>query len=119
MDGAEEEILKRIQEKGLAAAVKTPNYVDYDGHVTRWVSSLAEFKTTPAKEGPWEHVDIPYTLDFGDYDGDGDISFYLRPVANRELVLAVGFFATDAGPPDERQNLLKSVIVTGSPDAVQ
>ena len=43
VDGAEGEILKRIQEKGLAAAAKMPNYVQYDGHVTRWGSSLAEF----------------------------------------------------------------------------
>jgi hypothetical protein len=118
VDGAEGEILTRIQEKGRAAATKMPHYVNYDGHVTRWGASLYEFKMTPMKEGSWEHVDIPYTLDFGDYYGDGYISFYVRPVAGRELVLAVGFFATDAGPPDERQDLLKSVIVPGSADAV-
>lgn len=114
VDGTEEEILKRIHKKGRVAAAKMPNYVQYDGHVTKFGASLYEFKTIPTKEGAWEQIDIPYTLNFGDYDGDGYVSFYLRQVAGKELVLAVGFFATDAGPPDERQNLLKAVGIPNS-----
>lgn len=104
VDQSEEEILKRIREKGWRAAEKMPNYVR--GH--------SGFQTVPAKEGPWVHVDIPYTLDFGDYNGQGYTSFYLQVVGGRELVIVIGYFAAGPGPTDERQNVLKSVVV---PDA--
>jgi hypothetical protein len=76
-----EEILKRIQKKGWAAAEKMPAYA---------LGHSSEYQTVPAKEGPWMHVDIPYVLDFGDYNGQGYVSFYLRPVGGRTLVMAMG-----------------------------
>ncbi len=115
VDGYEEEILKRIQKKGLAATSKIPNYMPYDGHVTNWGASLYEFRRVPTREGPWEHVDIPYSQDFGDYYGDGYVSFYLRPVDGRELVIAVGYSTSGTGPTDERQNILRSVALSNSP----
>ena len=103
VDLSEEEMLKRIRERGWKAASKIPNYVR--GH-------SSGFQTVPAKEDPWTHVDIPYVLDFGDYSGGGDVSFYLRAAGTRELVVVFGHFAAGAiTPPDERQTVLKSVVV--------
>jgi hypothetical protein len=102
VDGAEEEILKRIREKGWKAVQKMPNYArGYSGG----------FQTVPAREGPWMHVDFPYTLDFGDYNGNGYASFYLQAVGGRELVIAIGYFAAGPGPTDERLEVLKSVVI--------
>ena len=103
VDATEEDALQRIREKGWKAAARIPNYVR--GH-------SSAFQTVPAKEGPWTHVDIPYVLDFGDYNGEGYVSFYLRTAGGRELVIVFGHFAASAvTPPDERQIVLKSVVV--------
>ena len=104
VDSTEGQILRRINEKGWRAAEKIPDYVR--GH-------SAAYQSVPAKEGPWMHVDIPYVLDFGDYGGEGYVSFYLRPAGGRELVIAVGAVWTGdpQRPPDERQNVLKSVVI--------
>jgi hypothetical protein len=106
VDTTEEDVLKRIREKGWKAAGRIPNYVR--GH-----SSV--FQTAPAKDGPWTHVDIPYVLDFGDSNGEGYVSFYLRTAGAKELVIVFGHFADgQLTPPDERQNVLKSVVVPPS-----
>ena len=106
VNATEEYVLQRIREKGWKAATKIPNYVR--GHAFG-------FQTVPAKEGPWTHVDIPYVLNFGDYSGGGSVSFYLRSAGEKELVIVFGRFAAGAvTPPDERQNVLKSVVVPPS-----
>jgi hypothetical protein len=106
VDATEEQVLKRIQEKGWKAAGTIPNYI-------RGYSS--GFQTVPAKESPWTHADIPYELDFGDYNGGGYVSFYLRPAGGKQLVMVFGHFAAGAlTPPDERENILKSVVVPAS-----
>jgi hypothetical protein len=110
MDLSEEEILKRIQKKGWAAAEKMPAYAR--GH-------SSEYQTVPTKEGPWMHVDIPYVLDFGDYNGEGYVSFYLRPVGGRTLVMSMGAMWSGEmyKQSDERQNLLRSVVIPDSPSS--
>src|SRR5579872_1791878 len=107
VNAPEEDVLKRIREKGWKALAKIPNRAGgYSG----------DFQLDPAKEGPWTHVDIPYVLDFGDYNGDGYVSFYLRTVGARQLVMVFGHFYAGHATPDERQNVLKSVAIpqTGS-----
>lgn len=105
VDSTEEQILKQINEKGWRATKKFPYVGGYSG-----------YQTVPAKEGPWMHVDIPYTRDFGDYNGTGYVSFYLRPAGERALVIAMGAFWTGEvyKPTDERQNVLKSVVIPES-----
>lgn len=102
VDATEADILTRIQQKGWKAARRIYNYAP---------GFSSSFQTTPAKEGPWTHVDIPYGLDFGDYNGDGYVSFYLQTAGGRELVIVFGHFEAGHPTPDERQNVLKSIVV--------
>jgi hypothetical protein len=106
VDSTEQDVLTRIREKGWKAARKIPNYMP---------GLSGSFQTVPAKEGLWTHVDIPYGLDFGDYTGAGYVSFYLRTVGGRELVAVFGHFAAGHETPDQRQVLLKSVVVPSEP----
>jgi len=107
VDSAEEEILKRIQEKGRAAVYKMP--FDASGHSSRG------FQTEAVQEGRWQHVDIPYVVSFGDYNAGGFVSFYLRPVAGRELVLVFSYFGTGVRSTAEREDVLKSVVIPEVP----
>jgi hypothetical protein len=107
VDAPEEEILRRIREKGRAAAQEIPNYAPK--HISRG------FQTEAAQEGPWQHIDVPYGVNFGDYNSGGSVSFYLRPASGRELVMVVSYFGTGFRSTAETQDVLKSVVMPGAP----
>ncbi|HYL92524.1 MAG TPA: hypothetical protein VEW69_05140 [Alphaproteobacteria bacterium] len=101
----ENAIIKRIQEKAPQALRKTPNYVP-----------VRRFQLEPAKEGPWQHIEMPFVLNFGDYNEDGDISFYVEPMSGRQLVIVVGYIGNHhPRVEDETLEVLKSVVIPAQP----
>jgi hypothetical protein len=102
-----EEILKQIRGKGPKAVRKIPNFIA--GH-TRG------FQIEPKTEGTWQHIDVPFMLDYGDTSEGGAVSFYLAPLGHEQLVIVVGFMGNHHHDqfPVEVQSLLKSVVVSKS-----
>jgi hypothetical protein len=93
-----DEILKRISGPAFATAKRVSSAGFGSGGAPR---------IRVAQVGQWQQATIRYGVFYGDYGGDADVEFYLRPAGPNNLVLVFM-----GGPEKERQEILESVAVS-------
>jgi hypothetical protein len=93
-----DEILKRISGPAFATAKRVSSTGFGSGGAPR---------IRVAQVGQWQQATIRYGVFYGDYGGDADVEFYLRPAGPNNLVLVFM-----GGPEKERQEILESVAVS-------